>query len=125
MGPIFDKVAKLGNATREAYNPGLWLILQDVLKTGLPKVSLPRLMTYIDYEIYNCLAKLFSFEGKSCPGGDTPCSGNGQCDPTTGFCNCQEGHQGSDCSGNKNFTVKLITTILLMTSLQSFDKLTF
>ena len=67
-------------------------------------MSLPRLMTYIDYEIYNCLAKLFSFEGKSCPGGDTPCSGNGQCDPTTGFCNCQEGHQGSDCSGKGPFT---------------------
>ena len=43
----------------------------------------------------------FLSTGKSCPGGETPCSGNGQCDPTTGFCNCQEGHQGSDCSGIK------------------------
>ena len=58
------------------------------------------------YSQNNCLAKhFFLFAGKSCPGGETPCSGNGQCDPTTGFCNCQEGHQGSDCSGNKNFTI--------------------
>ena len=49
--------------------------------------------------------KTFIFTGRSCPGGEIPCSGNGQCDPTTGFCNCQEGHQGSDCSGNKNVTI--------------------
>ena len=59
---------------------------------------------YILKFIYDCLAKqFFLFAGKSCPGGEIPCSGNGQCDPTTGFCNCQEGHQGSDCSGNINF----------------------
>ena len=29
-----------------------------------------------------------------------PCNGNGQCDLTIGVCNCDEGHQGSDCSGN-------------------------
>ena len=36
---------------------------------------------------------------KSCPGGSQPCSGNGQCDHTTGFCTCNEGNQGLDCSG--------------------------
>ena len=35
----------------------------------------------------------------SCPGGDNPCSGKGQCDHTTGVCQCNEGNQGSDCSG--------------------------
>ena len=29
-----------------------------------------------------------------------PCNGNGQCDLTIGVCSCDEGHQGSDCSGN-------------------------
>ena len=80
---------------------------------------------HIYCEIYNCLAKhLFLFSGKSCPGGETPCSGNGQCDPTTGFCNCQEGHQGSDCSGIKKNHHTLITN-LLITSLQFCDKLIF
>ena len=36
----------------------------------------------------------------SCPGGSLPCNGNGQCDHTTGLCTCNEGNQGSDCSGN-------------------------
>ena len=36
----------------------------------------------------------------SCPGGNPPCNGNGQCDHTTGLCTCNEGNQGSDCSGN-------------------------
>ena len=31
-GPIFDQAAKLGKASRDAYNPGLWLILEDFLK---------------------------------------------------------------------------------------------
>lgn len=66
----------------------------------------------------------FLSAGKSCPGGETPCSGNGQCDPTTGFCNCQEGHQGSDCSGIKKNHHTLITN-LLITSLQFCDKLIF
>ena len=43
--PIFDQAAKLGKASRDAYNPGLLLILYDLLKIGLPKVSLPTLMT--------------------------------------------------------------------------------
>ena len=43
---------------------------------------------------------LFSSLDKSCPGGLVPCNGNGQCDLTIGVCNCDEGHQGTDCSGN-------------------------
>ena len=31
-GPIFEQAAKLGKASRDAYNPGLWLILLDLLK---------------------------------------------------------------------------------------------
>jgi hypothetical protein len=31
-GLIFDQAAKLGKASRDAYNPGLWLILLDLLK---------------------------------------------------------------------------------------------
>ena len=31
-GLIFDQAAKLGKASRDAYNPGLLLILQDLLK---------------------------------------------------------------------------------------------
>ena len=34
-----------------------------------------------------------------CPGKNTPCNGNGQCDFKTGICSCKKGHQGSDCSG--------------------------
>ena len=30
--PIFDQAAKLGKASRDAYNQGLLLILQDLLK---------------------------------------------------------------------------------------------
>ena len=36
----------------------------------------------------------------SCPGGNPPCNGNGQCDHKTGLCTCNEGNQESDCSGN-------------------------
>ena len=35
----------------------------------------------------------------SCPGDHNPCSGNGICDLAIGECTCNEGHQGSDCSG--------------------------
>ena len=38
-------------------------------------------------------------EGKSCPGGDTPCNENGQCDTSTGICTCNVGIKGLDCSG--------------------------
>ena len=44
-GPIFDQATNLGKASRDAYNPGLLLILYDLLEIGLPKVSLPTLMT--------------------------------------------------------------------------------
>lgn len=39
------------------------------------------------------------FLGKSCPGGNLPCNGNGVCDLTTGICVCQSGTKGTDCSG--------------------------
>ena len=35
----------------------------------------------------------------SCPGGETPCNGNGQCNLSSGLCICDDEHQGSDCSG--------------------------
>ena len=35
----------------------------------------------------------------SCPGGETPCNGNGQCNLKSGLCTCDDEHQGSDCSG--------------------------
>ena len=43
---------------------------------------------------------VFLLSDISCPGGQTPCNGNGVCDLTTGVCACNEGNQGSDCSGN-------------------------
>ena len=41
----------------------------------------------------------------SCPGVQNPCSGNGICNLTIGECTCNEGHQGSDCSGEKLFVI--------------------
>ena len=34
-GPIFDQAAKLVKASRDAYDPGLWLILWALLKNGV------------------------------------------------------------------------------------------
>ena len=43
---------------------------------------------------------LKSILGMSCPGnGEAVCNGNGQCDLTTGFCICNPGNRGLDCSG--------------------------
>ena len=54
-----------------------------------------------------------SYLDKSCPGGSLPCYSNGQCDHSTGLCTCNEGYQGSDCSGNtQNFVSKDIGTSL-------------
>ena len=41
----------------------------------------------------------------SCPGDHNPCSGNGICDLAIGECTCNEGHQGSDCSGENLLVV--------------------
>ena len=41
----------------------------------------------------------------SCPGDQNPCSGSGICDLAIGECTCNEGHQGSDCSGEKLFVI--------------------
>ena len=32
---MFDQTAKLGEASRDTYNPGLWLILSALLKNGV------------------------------------------------------------------------------------------
>ena len=47
----------------------------------------------------------------SCPGGNPPCNGNGQCDHKTGLCTCNEGNLGSDCSGNsyKSWRITICT----------------
>ena len=47
----------------------------------------------------------------SCPGGETPCNGNGQCDLTSGVCTCDEQHQGADCSGKLNFLMEIINRL--------------
>jgi hypothetical protein len=38
LGPTFDQAAKLGKASWDAYNPGLWLILYALLKNEVAKV---------------------------------------------------------------------------------------
>ena len=58
---------------------------------------------------------LFLISGISCPGGETPCNGNGQCNLMSGLCTCDDEHQGPDCSG------KLILAILLTTYLAMND----
>ena len=68
-----------------------------VLKESIVKVIIERLK-YYRYEKY--VPKHDIFLDKSCPGGSPPCNGNGQCNHTTGLCTCNEGNQGSDCSGN-------------------------
>ena len=49
--------------------------------------------------------KRLLFLDMSCPGDQNPCSGNGICDLAIGECTCNEGHQGSDCSGEKLFLI--------------------
>ena len=53
-----------------------------------------------------------------CPGsiGDVTCTGNGQCDFTTGQCTCDQGRHGPDCSSN-SYILQLFSYPLCMTSL--------
>ena len=68
-----------------------------VLLESIVKVILYRLKFYHS-EKY--MPKDDIFLDKSCSGESPPCNGNGQCNHTTGLCMCNEGNQGSDCSGN-------------------------
>ena len=34
-GPIFDQAANLGKASKDAYDPGLWLILKNWVAEGV------------------------------------------------------------------------------------------
>ena len=52
------------------------------------------------YHSEKYMPKYDIFLDKSCSGESPPCNGNGQCNHTTGLCMCNEGNQGSDCSGN-------------------------
>ena len=45
---------------------------------------------------------------KSCPGRDSQCNGNGQCDFLTGTCICNIGNTGLDCSGQWNLFLKTV-----------------
>ena len=57
---------------------------------------------------YSSLVKKYRellFLDISCPGDQNPCSGSGICDLAIGECTCNEGHQGSDCSGEKLFII--------------------
>ena len=36
-GPLFNQAAKPGKASRDAYNPRLWLILKNLLKNWVAK----------------------------------------------------------------------------------------
>ena len=71
-------------------------VMRD-LKESLVKVTCERLKFY---HFKKQMPKHDTFLDKSCPGGSPPCNGNGQCNHTTGLCTCNEGNQGSDCSGN-------------------------
>ena len=75
-------------------------VIQD-LREAVVKVNLilQYIVTLLKYKVSH-MYLFFFLPDKSCPGGNSPCSGNGQCDHTTGLCTCNQGNQGSDCSGN-------------------------
>ena len=65
----------------------------------------------------------FFWPDKSCPGGNPPCSGNGQCNHTTGLCTCNQGNQGTDCSGNTWLTFIFFCFLLYLTCIYLFSEL--
>ena len=65
----------------------------------------------------------FFLPDKSCPGGNPSCSGNGQCDHTTGSCTCNQGNQGTDCSGNIWLTLMFFCILLYLTCIYLFSEL--
>ena len=62
---------------------------------------------------------MYFFLDIPCPGsiGDITCTGNGQCDFTTGQCTCNPGRHGSDCSSNSYFFNCYVIHYLCMISL--------
>ena len=73
-------------------------VIQD-LREAVVKVNLD-IFDKNCFEIKIQVIVCFFLPDKSCPGGNPPCSGNGQCNHTTGLCTCNQGNQGTDCSGN-------------------------
>ena len=51
-GPIFDQAAKLGKASMYAYNPGLLLILYDLLKNWVAKGVASDVNNFILHDTY-------------------------------------------------------------------------
>ena len=60
----------------------------------------------------NPLNYLFPNPKTSCPGEDLPCSGLGQCDYTTGLCDCNFGFGGTHCIGNTWLTFMVFCFVL-------------
>ena len=60
----------------------------------------------------------------SCPGGETPCNRNGQCNLSSGLCTCDYEHQGSDCSGKLIMAI-FLTTYLAMNDYEFCQKCSF
>ena len=60
----------------------------------------------------NPLNYLFPNPKTSCPGEDLPCSGLGQCDYTTGLCDCNFGFGGTHCVGNTLLTFMVFCFVL-------------
>ena len=93
----------------------LAIVILD-LKGIVVKVILEHTYTYL-YHVHQVTSEstysgiyLLLFLGISCPGGNPPCNGNGQCDLTTGICTCNVENQGSDCSGKTilhEFAIKI------------------
>ena len=48
---IFDQAEKLGNASRDAYNPGLLLILQALLKNWVAEGVASNVNDFIKYYV--------------------------------------------------------------------------
>ena len=81
---------------------------QKKIPISIDKSSLHPLLHLIFFKRKQLLQALV-VTGISCPGEVTPCSGNGQCDLTSGVCTCSEGHQGVDCSGKTKYNKMILS----------------